>query len=130
MAEKGQNESIIHKLVVRYLSWLKLLYNHSPNEGKRSPQQASYLKSLGMQAGFPDLFIYEPTTQYHGLAIELKRERGGRVSEAQKHWIDELNKRGYLAVVCKGYDEAQRVIDDYRKDITHGRKKDDVKADN
>jgi len=29
------------------------------------------------EKGFPDLFFYEPRGEHHGLAIELKREKGG-----------------------------------------------------
>lgn len=103
------------RAVAEYLDWLGVLYNHSPNEGQRAVQYTVKLKALGMKAGFPDIFIYEPRGEFCGLAIELKRVSGGRVSDAQRDWIDKLNARGYKAVVCKGFDEAKRTIDDYMK---------------
>ena len=54
-----------------------------------------------------------PRGNYHGLYIELKRTKGGVISDAQKEWIEMLNGRGYLAVVAKGATEAIKVISDY-----------------
>ena len=52
-------------------------------------------------------------TWYWGLAIEMKREKGGVVSDEQQAWIDGLNNSGYKAVVCRGYDEAIKTITEY-----------------
>jgi hypothetical protein len=48
-----------------------------------------------------------------GLFIEMKRTKGGRTSEEQREWIAELNKAGYRAVVCKGWEEARDEIMKY-----------------
>ena len=50
---------------------------------------------------------------YHGLYIELKRQKGGTVSETQKSWITALAGQGYKAVVCKGAEEAIGTIKNY-----------------
>ena len=113
---KLPTEDQINKQVVAYLRYKNLPFNHSPNEGKRSPQLANYLKAMGMSPGFPDLFIYKPCGQYHGLAIELKRDKGGRLSPAQAEWLDRLNAEGYRAVCCKGYDAAISAIEEYLKE--------------
>ncbi len=68
-----------------------------------------------MRVGFPDIFVYEPRGQYHGLAIEMKRQQGGKVSEAQRECLAELTARGYLAVVCRGFQEAKKTVDEYLK---------------
>ena len=52
-------------------------------------------------------------TWFCGLAIEMKREKGGVVSDEQQAWIDGLNNAGYKAVVCRGYDEAIKTITEY-----------------
>jgi len=49
----------------------------------------------------------------HGLAIELKRTKGGRVSAEQRWWINRLLEQGYCAAVCNGWQAAKRVIEDY-----------------
>ena len=76
-------------------------------------REAIRLKETGYKKGFPDLFIYEPRGDHHGLAIELKRDNGGRVSQSQKEWKERLEKRGYRATVAKGYEEAKSVLLDY-----------------
>jgi len=70
------------------------------------------MKATGYQAGFPDLFIYEPRNGYHGLAIELK-VKGNYASDKQKKIIKTLNDKGYKAEICTGLDEAIDTIDNY-----------------
>lgn len=41
-----------------------------------------------------------------GTAIELKRQRGGVVSDSQAAWLRALEQRGWLARVCHGAQEA------------------------
>jgi hypothetical protein len=68
--------------------------------------------ATGYVKGFPDLFVCEPRGKYHGLFIELKRP-GGKVSPEQIDWIKDLNRRGYYAIVCKGFDSARNTLDLY-----------------
>ena len=75
--------------------------------------EAKRMKATGYKRGFPDVFVYEARGGFHGLAIELKKEKGGRVSQAQKDWLNALEMRGYKATVAKGFDEAVRVLELY-----------------
>lgn len=93
---------------------LKYCY-HIPNGGSRNRIEAHNLKLEGVKAGVPDICLPVPCGDYHGLYIELKRTKGGAVSDAQKEWIEMLNGRGYLAVVAKGATEAIKVITEYLK---------------
>lgn len=102
------------RVVCRYLDFLGLKYVHIVNEGLRSVQTGARLKKIGMQRGFPDLQILKPSGKYHGLFIEMKSLKGRPTSE-QKQWIVELNSLGYYATVCRGFDEAKQVINDYLK---------------
>lgn len=111
--ERVPLESEEHIAVADYLKYLGVLFNHSPNEGKREVQYVVKLSRMGMKKGFPDFFIYEPRGIYHGLAIELKRVKGSKVSDEQKECLKALETRGYKAEVCKGFDEAKKVIDNY-----------------
>ena len=86
-----------------------------PNGGSRNRIEAHNLKLEGVKAGVPDICLPVPCGAYHGLYIELKRTKGGVISDAQKEWIEMLNARGYLAVVAKGATEAIKVITDYLK---------------
>lgn len=65
--------------------------------------------------GFFDLAIVDPP-----YGIELKRQRGGRISEEQVRWINGLLKQGYAAAICKGWQEAADVIIDYLRRETEG----------
>ena len=88
---------------------LQLLY-HVPNEGRRSYRAGYELRKQGMRAGVPDLCLPVSNGEYHALYIEMKRKDGGKVSEAQRWWIDKLNDSGNLAVICHGFDEARSII--------------------
>lgn len=41
------------------------------------------------------------------LAVECKREKGGVLSEAQKTFLSEIEKRGGVALVCNGLKSLQ-----------------------
>lgn len=83
-----------------------------PN-GRTSAIEGLKYKRQGAKAGVPDVVVAFPVKPYHGLYIEFKRREGGKVSEAQQAWLDNLNRVGYLAVVAKGFDEAKNVMENY-----------------
>lgn len=93
---------------------LDLLF-HIPNGGKRGKVEAARFKAMGVKAGVPDVCLPVPRGGYHGLYIEMKRRRGGRVSQDQAEWIDALIHQGYVAVVCRGWLEASEEIEKYLK---------------
>lgn len=93
-----------------------------PNGGHRHKAVAGKLKAQGVKAGVPDLFLAHPVRKATvngvsgpcaGLFIEMKRERGGKVSSEQHDWVVRLLLAGYACVVAKGADEAIKVIRDY-----------------
>ena len=96
---------------------LKLLY-HVPNGGSRNKIEAARLQAQGVKAGVPDLCLPVARGGNHGLYIELKRQRGGRISEEQVRWIEELMKQGYSAAICRGWQEAARTIVEYLQQKT------------
>jgi hypothetical protein len=92
----------------------RMLWCHVPNEGKRNVVAGARLKAAGLKSGVPDILIFSPAPnkpEARGVAIELKRKKGGRVSETQKEWLWRLNEEGWYATVCSGYDET---IDELR----------------
>jgi len=96
-------------------SWLRVKgwrFHHSPNETyTTSVKQKMMNKRKGVSPGFPDLLVLTPRS---GLVfIELKRVKGGRVSEAQDDWIGALNVANYPARVCKGAKEAIEFLEGY-----------------
>lgn len=91
---------------------LKLIYSHL-NGMRASIGAAVKEKKAGATAGIPDLFLPVPAGDYHGLYIELKKTKGGVVSDAQKMWIGLLSQQGYAVAVCKGKDEAVDIVQHY-----------------
>ena len=91
---------------------LRLLF-HIPNGGSRRPVEAARFKAEGVKAGVPDLFLPVPSGSWHGLFIELKRQKGGRVSDKQRQWLTDLEREGYRAELAFGWKDAAEIILDY-----------------
>lgn len=89
------------------------LCHHIPNGGSRNAIEARNLRRQGVKPGVPDIFLPCARNGYHGLYIELKRQKGGRVSVDQKKMLLALNEQGYKAVVCNGWEEARNTITEY-----------------
>lgn len=83
---------------------------HIPNGGLRSKSEAVRFKRLGVRPGVSDLFLPAPRGKYHGLWIEMKRQKGGKLSPDQKDWLDRMNRKGYLAVRADGAEEACEIL--------------------
>ena len=66
--------------------------------------------------GVPDILIFEPNAEYKGLMIELKVGYN-KPSIYQQKWIDNLNARGYKAVICYSLEEFAEVFTEYIKTI-------------
>lgn len=84
-----------------------------PNGGKRHIRTAINLKREGVKPGVPDIIFAYPWGRYHGMFIEMKRRKGGVVSEDQKTMMYWLHEVGYYTTVCKGCDEAVEEIKKY-----------------
>lgn len=101
-----ENEQIA---LVQWLRIHKIAFAHIPNEGMHKVQYRKKQKKLGVQAGIPDLLVFDQPPNYPdnvGAAIELKRREGGHLSERQRHWLVKLERRGWKVAVCRGAGEA------------------------
>lgn len=96
-----------------YIKGLELMF-HIPNGSNKSIATAVKFKKMGLKSGVPDIFLPVAREGYHGLFIEMKA-KGGRTSDKQDWWLEELSKQGYLAVVAVGFNEAKRIIEGYMK---------------
>lgn len=111
--EERTTEDDEQAAVIEYCGLRKIKVVHIPNEGQRSKAYGARLNKLGMQKGFPDLFFPAARQGYHGLFIEMKRDKKSPVRAEQRQWIDYLNGQGYCAVVCYGAQAAIEQIDEY-----------------
>lgn len=92
-----------------------------PNGGRRDAVTGARLKAEGVRAGAPDMFLAVPRKNAPGLFLELKKQKGGRVSENQKTMHEALSQAGYPVCVCRGWDEARREIEKYLSGVeVHG----------
>lgn len=98
---------------------LDLLF-HVPNGGSRHKAEAGRLRAEGVKAGVPDICLPVPRGKCHGLFIELKRQRGGRIAPEQTSWLEELMKQGYSVAICKGWQSATEIILNYLEGKENG----------
>ena len=105
----------LQKAVCKYLDLKNVLYCGSMG-GQYQIFKSQRIKSkqTGYKKGFPDIFIYEPRGDYHGLAIELKVGYNKPTIE-QLNWLQKLTDKGYLATTCKGIEESIAIINKYLK---------------
>ena len=128
-------ESRIAENVGQFLKiqYPKLIYRFDVADMKLTMPQAIRQKKLQMKhRGFPDLFISQPSKGYHGLYIELKKDKSEvylkdgvtlkrRVNKKtgkchnieQFEMLERLNKEGYLALYGFGFDDTIKKIKEY-----------------
>ena len=90
---------------------LRLLH-HIKNETKEGARQVAIDRQSGVKKGVPDLCLPVARGGFHGLYIEMKTAKG-RLSPEQKWWLKELNGEQYRAVLCRGWKEAARTLEEY-----------------
>lgn len=83
-----------------------------PNGGDRHVAVAVKLKKEGVKSGVPDLFIPVIRPNFGGMFLEMKR-KGGKLSDVQKFWLNQLEEEGYRVKVAFSVDEAIKAIEDY-----------------
>lgn len=67
-------------------------------------------KRIGVRPGVPDLMIVLPSKKL--IFCEMKRSKGGRVSQFQKEWLKSLNDcKGVKAFVAEGFGGAKKIIE-------------------
>lgn len=112
--EEMEQEAVIEWTVLMEKQYPELaMLFHIANGGDRHPAVAKKLKAQGVKAGVPDLMLPVARGGWHGLFIEMKRQKGGRLSEEQKEWIKALTDEHYLAVRANGAEEACDIIYKY-----------------
>ena len=106
-------EDDVQVAVVDYCDLMRIVCVHIPNESKRSQAYGAKMKRMGLRKGFPDLFIPTARNGFHGLFIELKRDKESRPTKEQLEWLSHLNREGYRAIIAYGVDEAMKEIKKY-----------------
>lgn len=92
----------------KFLDMIGVLWCHVPNGGARNKATAGRLKAHGVKAGVPDILIFSQPPRgpwARGVAIELKKAKGGTLSTSQKNWIEWLKEEGWIVKRCNGSGE-------------------------
>ena len=102
-----------------FCKWLKenKIGHFATGLGVKLEQGVKYIASLkaqGHYSGIPDVAVLLGNGKM--CFVELKRQKGGVVSEEQKKWIDYLNNNGYPSKVCKGCNEAIEFVESLRSE--------------
>jgi hypothetical protein len=110
------DESRLQQSCVRWfrLAHPKLALNliSIPNGYQTSATQARIAKAEGLVSGAADLFLFYPSDGCHGLAIEMKTEKG-RQSETQKEWQKAVEDVGYKYIIIRSIDMFILCINNY-----------------
>ena len=86
-----------------------------PNGSERNPIVGKKLKAEGVRKGVPDLCLCVARGGYHGLFIEMKRQKKSQISPEQIAWLSALRDQGYRAEMCLGAAAAWEVIQEYMR---------------
>lgn len=103
---------------ILFVTWLKkqgYRVSASANGGSRNLFEAMKFKKMGVSPGFPDVEVPLPLPggPYHGFYIEMKRQKGGKVSPEQAEWLAYLKDKGYFAEVAYGFEHAKEMWNYY-----------------
>ncbi len=117
---RGKSAPTEHDLQVSCVRWFRYSYPQEiimaiPNGGYRSPKTAAIMKAEGQLAGVPDLFIPAAKGDYHGLWIEMKNGKAGRLSESQQTMIEHLRQLGHRVEIVRSFDEFANLVQEYLK---------------
>ncbi|SFJ12634.1 VRR-NUC domain-containing protein [Pseudomonas argentinensis] len=112
--EGMEQAALFRWLQVRHPVAAGLAY-HVPNGGHRVKAVAAKLKVQGVKAGVSDIVLPMARGGFFGLYIEFKAAapHSAALSETQRAFLHDVQQQGYKGVVCRGMDEAMKVIEAY-----------------
>ena len=95
-----------------FVSWFRQTFSKDdvrifaiPNGGSRGLREGVKFKAEGVSPGVPDLFI--PAWL---VWVEMKRVKGGSVSNPQKDWKKYLQTINHVVLICRGAEDARQKI--------------------
>jgi hypothetical protein len=81
---------------------------HCPNENSFRGRTGKFINP-----GYPDIGLDVSRGGFHGLRIEMKRDKDSVVRPEQIEWIRGLRSNGYAAFVCRNAQSAIDLLIDY-----------------
>lgn len=106
--EHEEQKTLITWAETKFSRHPELLLLHAiPNGGHRSKATAGKLKAEGVKPGVPDLHLPVPRGPHRSLYLEIKRQKGGKLSEEQRWWRDALLAQGNHVQRVDGFEQAR-----------------------
>lgn len=112
-------ESDEQRKLAQYLDSHGYCWFHPPNEipsvnGRPNYAWITAMRQRGMKKGIPDVLIFgrNDYQSHKPMAIELKRQSGGRPSVEQTAALSALRCYGWITRIAKGADEAISMIEE------------------
>ena len=101
------------RMLAQWLDAKRLVWFHPFNEGRRKPWVGAQLREMGLKSGVPDVVIFSPCvgSTCRGVAIELKRTKGGTLSPQQEVWLGLLRGCGWHTKVALGALDAIKFLE-------------------
>jgi hypothetical protein len=89
-----------YQVQASFVSFVRLYYPqwlmfHVPNGGKRGMNEARRFKALGVLAGVSDICLLEPNGVHFGYFIEFKAPNGGRMTDNQLRFAENVVARNF-----------------------------------
>ena len=116
------NKDDEHIEQVAFLNWFNgvekfrdLIIFSIPNGGKRGFKTAVKLKKEGQLSGVSDLCVLLPNGKT--VFIEMKKEKGGKLSDSQLEFIDKAQSLGHTVLIGNGCNDASKQFIDYLNNI-------------
>lgn len=108
-------KSIEHEIQKAYFKWASMqkvpgldLLHANANGGHRHLLTAVKLKSEGVKAGVPDVYLPAPRGGFCGLAIEFKAP-DGNPSKEQRERMNRMQQEGWCVTLCWDWSAAARM---------------------
>lgn len=102
------------------LKWLYSSLNgiFIPGSPRTRARIINHMKQEGMKKGVSDLCLPVARHDYHGLYIELKRDKDSKIQPEQTKFLEFLIEQGYYGTICIGYQEATETLEWYLSERT------------
>ena len=113
--ESLPEESDEQATVADWLDLYKVFYTATMAGCYLAPATFNRMKRMGLKRGIADLLIFDPPpaygNQFVGVALEMKRKKGGVLSLEQKEWLEKMSQRRWLVHVSLGADDAIQFLE-------------------
>lgn len=110
-----KGEDLLQFQVCRILGFCGLPYYSIPNGVNKGIHARWRFSATGLMAGVPDICVPRPYVDRngvlkHGLYIENKNGKDGKVSPKQQEWMALLQKEGYGVYIVRFIEDVYKLI--------------------